>query len=220
MLSPFSVALFSAILVMIPDPSTAELDALADKVLEGRNQRPIVSQTIQLPRYMRPGTLLILTEQPIAQDGYCLRTRWLAGIARAGEEDGAPTWWFDRRRGASAEREVALTRDAGTCPDMGYVRLIEASALSPDHAAWALGRADAFLKDAKNFTVRCVADPKLQAECDDISGLRERLGKVLPQRIRSELHRIRISFDSLTTLQVSEAEPEQLVVYLHRPAAF
>ena len=89
MLSSVSLAILSAILVLLPDPSTAEPDALAEMVLEGRNQRPIASQAIQLPQYMRHGTRLLLTEEPTLQDGYCLRTRWLADIARAGEEDGA-----------------------------------------------------------------------------------------------------------------------------------
>ncbi|MAM38491.1 MAG: hypothetical protein CL949_08300 [Erythrobacter sp.] len=114
MLSSVSLTILSAILVLLPDPSTAENDALAETVLEGRNQRPIASQEIQSPQYMRRDTLLILTEEPVAQDGYCLRTRWLAGIARAGEKDGAPTWWFDRRRGPA--QSVRWPLPAGPVP--------------------------------------------------------------------------------------------------------
>ncbi|MBX7535738.1 hypothetical protein K3175_08695 [Qipengyuania sp. GH1] len=220
MISSFILAIFSAILVMIPDPSTAELDALADKVLEGRNQRPIVSQTIQLPQYMRPDTLLILTEQPIPQHGFCLRTRWLAGIARAGEEDGAPTWWFDRRRGASAEREVALTREAEACPGTGYVRLIGTAAAHPDRAAWALARLDAYLKDAEGFTMRCTAQHPLQPECDNPARLRARLANPNPLAIIQGRDDAQIRIDSMTDLTIHYDEPGRLSVDLHRPVPF
>ncbi len=220
MFSSLSLTILSAILVLLPDPPTAEPDALAEMVLEGRNQRPIASQAIQFPQYMRPDTLLILTEQPIPQDGFCLRTRWLANIAPAGEEDGAPTWWFDRRRGASAEREVALTRDAGTCPDTGYVRLIGTAAASPDRAAWALGRLDAYLKDAEGLTVRCTAQHPLQPECDNPARLRARLANPNPLAIMQGRDSAQIRIDSMTDLTIHYDEPETLSVDLHRPVPF
>ena len=220
MLSSVSLAILSAILVLLPDPSTADLDTLAGTVLEGRNQRPVASQDIQFPQYMRRDTRLILTEEPTPQDGYCLRTRWLAGITRAGEEDGAPTWWFDRRRGASAEREVALTREAGACPGTGYVRLIGTAAASPDRAAWALGRLDAYLKDAESFTMRCAAQDPLQPECDNPARLRARLANPNPLAIMPGRDGAQIRIDSMTDLTIHYDEPGTLSVDLHRPVPF
>ena len=220
MLSSVSLTILSAILVLLPNPSTADLDTLAETVLEGRNHRPIASQEIQLPQYMRPDTLLILTEEPTPQEGYCLRTRWLANIAPAGEKDGAPTWWFDRRRGASAEREVALTREAGPCPGTGYVRLIGTAAASPDRAAWALARLDAYLKDAEGFTMRCAAQDPLQPECDDPARLRARLANPNPLAIMPGRNGAQIRIDSMTDLTIHYNEPERLSVDLHRPVPF
>ncbi len=220
MLSSVSPAILSAILVLLPDPSTADPDAFAETVLEGRNQRPIASQEIQLPRFMRRDTLLILTEEPVAQDGFCLRTRWLANIAPAGEEDGAPTWWFDRRRGASAEREVALTRKAGACPGTGYIPVVGTAAASPDRAAWALGRLDAYLKDAESFTMRCAAQDPLQAECDNPARLRARLATATPLAITQDQAETRIRIDSMTDLTIHYDEPDTLSVDLHRPVPF
>ncbi|GAB5351215.1 hypothetical protein [Qipengyuania sp. 483] len=219
-LSSVSLTILSAILVLLPDPSTAEPDALAGMVLEGRNHRPIASQEIQLPQYMRRDTLLILTEEPVEQDGFCLRTRWLAGIARAGEENGAPTWWFDRRRGASAEREVALPHEDGACSDKGYVRLIGTEAASPDRAAWALGRLDAYLKDAESFTMRCAAQDPLQPECDNPARLRARLANPNPRAILPGRDGAQIRIDSMTDLTIRYDEPDTLDVDLHRPVSF
>ena len=220
MLSSVSLTILSAILVLLPDPSTAENDALAETVLEGRNQRPIASQDIQFPQYMRPDTGLILTEEPTQQEGYCLRTRWLAGITRAGEEDGAPTWWFDRRRGASAEREVALTREADACPGTGYVRLIGTAAAHPDRAAWALARLDAYLKDAEGFTMRCTAQHPLQPECDNPARLRARLANPNPLAVIQDRDGAQIRIDSMTDLTIRYDEPDTLSVDLHRPVPF
>ncbi len=220
MLSSVSLTILSAILVLLPDPSTAKPDALAETVLEGRNQRPIASQEIQSPQYMRRDTLLVLTEEPTPQDGYCLRTRWLANIAPAGEEDGAPTWWFDRRKGASAEREVALTHKDGACPSTDYVRLIETAAASPDRAAWALGRLDAYLKDAESFTMRCTAQDPFPPECDNPAGLRARLATATPLAITQDQAETRIRIDSMTDLTIRYDEPETLSVDLHRPVPF
>ena len=220
MLSSMSLTILSAILVLLPDPSTAEPDALAGMVLEGRNQRPIASQEIQFPQYMRRDTLLILTEEPTQQEGYCLRTRWLADITRAGEKNGAPTWWFDRRRGASAEREVALTHEDGACPGAGYVRLIGTAAAPPDRAAWALGRLDAYLKDAESFTMRCTAQDPLQPECDNPARLRARLANPNLLAIMPGRDSTKIRIDSMTDLTIHYDEPETLSVDLHRPVPF
>ena len=220
MLSSVSLTTLSAILVLLPDPSTADLDTLAETVLEGRNQRPIASQEIQLPQYMRRDTRLILTEEPTPQDGYCLRTRWLADITRAGEKNGAPTWWFDRRKGASAEHQVALTREDGACPGAGYVRMIGTAAASPDRAAWALGRLDAYLKDAESFTMRCTAQAPLQSECNNPARLRARLANPNPLAIMPGRDSTKIRIDSMTDLMFRYDEPDTLDVDLHRPVPF
>ncbi|MAW91711.1 MAG: hypothetical protein CL574_11620 [Altererythrobacter sp.] len=220
MLSSVSLTILSALLVLLPDPSTAEPDALAGMVLEGRNHRPIASQEIHLPQYMRRDTLLLLTEEPVAQDDFCLRTRWLAPVAKAGVNGGVQSWWLDRTKSLRSEQSIALARGAKGCPGNGYVRLIETGEIAPDQAAWALGHLDTFLNGEPTVTVRCEAEPIFQTECDDIARLRERLGKGSPQWIAAEGNGIRIRFDSRTTLEIGRAEPTQLAIYLHQPAPF
>ncbi|MAM38492.1 MAG: hypothetical protein CL949_08305 [Erythrobacter sp.] len=115
---------------------------------------------------------------------------------------------------------MALTRGAGACPGTGYVRLIETEAASPGRAAWALGRLDAYLKDAESFTMRCTAQDPLQPECDDPARLRARLATATPLAITQDQAEARIRIDSTADLTIRYDEPEALSVDLHRPVPF
>ena len=108
----------------------------------------------------------------------------------------------------------------GACPGTGYVPLTGAEAASPDRAAWALGRLDAYLKDAESFTMRCAAQDPLQPECDNPARLRARLANPNPFAIMPGRDSAQIRIDSMTDLTIHFDEPDTLSVDLHRPVPF
>ena len=209
----------SAILVAIPESSMVPAKDLGELVLEGRNSRPIASQTIQHPELMRPDTVLFLEEEPSREGGSCLRTRWSMSLKPTRRTEGSETWWVDRSK-INSDQQIALSEPSGECPREGYVRMLNRSIGDPNRMDWALASFRAFLRDEKAFEFRCRAELIFKAACKDVKALRERLSAKTPLLIIQNGDQVLIRIDSSTDAEFNFATPAQITISLHYPASF
>ena len=216
-----SSAVFSAVLVAIPEPSSVPVEELGRLILEERSSQPIVSQTLWPPRIFRPTSVLLLNEQAIREGLPCLRTQWRIRLTQTGKDSDKEVWWIDRKRGVHNQRQIAPTDPSGECPGEGYVAISDHRPDDLDRAGWGLARYRAFLNDDEAIGFRCVAEDALFLEaCLDVEGLRERLSQKPPTNLEINDQRVSINIDSMSDAEITFATPHRLTIKLHRPVSF
>lgn len=192
---------------------------LGELVLEGRNSRPITSQTIQHHKFMRPHTVLFLEEEPGREGRSCVRTRWSMSLKPTWRKNASEAWWVDRSK-INSDQQIALSEPSGECPREGYVRMLNRTTGDPNRMDWALANFRAFLRDEKAFKFRCKAELIFEAACTDVKALRERLSAKNPLLIMQNGDQVLIRIDSSTDAEFNFATPAQITISLHYPASF